>query len=182
VDSRLGLGAVLWKGCLAKLTWGPPCDATVPVNRLRPTYGARHVRTILVKQAVNPVLPSSAALVAHEAHHLLFGRSLTERIGTVGHRHNHCTPQRSFHLRCRSLDVDLFAHARRDENQLRRIIPMRPYLPPGLQHKGVPVRVPAPVNFVRRLAVADHQSAGVPCDRTIPSSWKVDAAAFRFSR
>jgi hypothetical protein len=48
----------------------------------------RNVRTILLRQAVNPVLPSSAALVAHEAHHLLFGRSLTERVGTVGHRHN----------------------------------------------------------------------------------------------
>jgi hypothetical protein len=34
----------------------------------------RNVRTILLKQAVNPVLPSSAALVAHEAHHLLVGR------------------------------------------------------------------------------------------------------------
>jgi hypothetical protein len=45
-------------------------------------------RTILLKQPVNPALPSSAALVAHEAHHLLFGRSLTERIGTVRHRHN----------------------------------------------------------------------------------------------
>jgi hypothetical protein len=33
-------------------------------------------------------LPSPAALVAHEAHHLLFDRSLTERIGTVRHRHN----------------------------------------------------------------------------------------------
>jgi hypothetical protein len=37
------------------------------------------VRAILLKQAVNPVLPSSTAFVAHEAHHLLFGRSLTER-------------------------------------------------------------------------------------------------------
>src|SRR5215469_16690308 len=48
----------------------------------------RNLRTILLKQAVNPVLPLSTALVAHEAHHLLFGRSLTERIRTVGHRHN----------------------------------------------------------------------------------------------
>ena len=33
-------------------------------------------------------VPASAALLAHKAHHLLIGRSLTERIGTVGHRHN----------------------------------------------------------------------------------------------
>ena len=48
----------------------------------------RNVRTILLKPAVNPVLPSSAALVAHEAHHLLFGRSLTERVRTVRHGHH----------------------------------------------------------------------------------------------
>jgi hypothetical protein len=57
-----------------------------PVRTLRQfVTQVRHcnVRTILLKQAVNPVLPSSAALVAHEAHHLLLGRSLTERIGTV---------------------------------------------------------------------------------------------------
>jgi len=47
-----------------------------------------NVRTISLKQAFNPVLPSSAALVAHEAHNLLFGRSLTGRVGTVRHRHN----------------------------------------------------------------------------------------------
>jgi hypothetical protein len=64
----------------------------------------------LFKQAVNPVLPSSAALVAHEAHHLLFGRSFTERIGTVGALSQPIvTPQRSFHLRCRSFDVHLVA-------------------------------------------------------------------------
>jgi hypothetical protein len=45
--------------------------------------GHRNVRTIAFKEAVNPVLPSSAAFVAHEAHHLLFGRSLSKRIGTV---------------------------------------------------------------------------------------------------
>jgi hypothetical protein len=33
----------------------------------------RNVRTIAFKEALNPVLPSSAAFVAHEAHHLLFG-------------------------------------------------------------------------------------------------------------
>jgi hypothetical protein len=38
----------------------------------------RNVRTILLKQPVNPVLPSSAALVAHEAHHLLLSRSLAQ--------------------------------------------------------------------------------------------------------
>jgi hypothetical protein len=39
----------------------------------------RNVRTIALKEAVNPVLPSSAALAADQAHHPLFGRSLTER-------------------------------------------------------------------------------------------------------
>ena len=53
-----------------------------------PQIGESDVSTILLKQPVNPVLPSPAALVAHEAHHLLFGRSFTERIGTVRHRHN----------------------------------------------------------------------------------------------
>jgi hypothetical protein len=74
---------------------GTPSDRVVPLNRLRPTYGARHVRTLWVKQAVNPVLLASAALVAREAH---FGRSLTERVGTVGHRHTNypcATPARS---------------------------------------------------------------------------------------
>jgi hypothetical protein len=51
---------------------------------------ARHgcVGTILLKQAVNPILPSSAALVVDQAHHPLFGRSFTKRVGTVGHRRN----------------------------------------------------------------------------------------------
>jgi len=53
-----------------------------------PQIGESDVSTISLKQPVNPVLPSPAALVAHEAHHLLFGRSFTERIGTVRHRHN----------------------------------------------------------------------------------------------
>jgi len=47
-----------------------------------------NVRPILLKQSVNPVLASSAALVAYEAHHRLFGRSFTQRVRTVRHRHN----------------------------------------------------------------------------------------------
>jgi hypothetical protein len=51
-----------------------------PVRTLRQfVTQVRHgnVRAIAFKEAVNPVLSSSAALVAHEAHHLLFGRSLS---------------------------------------------------------------------------------------------------------
>jgi hypothetical protein len=49
----------------------------------------------------------------------LFGRSLTERVGTVRHRHNHVALSMSSRL----------GRGRGDEHQLRRIIPMRPYLP-----------------------------------------------------
>jgi hypothetical protein len=52
---------------------------TMPTLRQFVTQ-VRHcnVRTILLKQAVSPVLPPSAALVAHKAHHLLISRGLTE--------------------------------------------------------------------------------------------------------
>jgi hypothetical protein len=90
----------------------------------------RNVRTILLEQAVNPVLPSSAAFVAHETHHLLFRRSLTERIRTVGHRHNQLSRRSAtFRLRCPSFNIGLFARGRGDDHQLRRIIRMRPSLP-----------------------------------------------------
>ena len=59
----------------------------------------RNVRAILVKRAVNSVLPSSAPLVAHEAHHLQCGGSLSKRIGTVGRRHSQLS-RRSTHYIC----------------------------------------------------------------------------------
>jgi hypothetical protein len=41
-----------------------------------------NIRAITFEESINPILPP-AALIAHEAHHLLFGCSLAERIGTV---------------------------------------------------------------------------------------------------
>jgi hypothetical protein len=38
----------------------------------------------LLKQTVDPILPSSAALVADQAHHPLFARNLSKRIGGDG--------------------------------------------------------------------------------------------------
>jgi hypothetical protein len=87
----------------------------------------RNVRTILLKQAVNPVLPASAALVAHEAHHLLFGRSLTQRVRTGQ------LSRRSARSICAvallmSASSPLVAAM---STSSRRMLPMRPYLPPG---------------------------------------------------
>jgi hypothetical protein len=70
------------------LTWIAHAPPVRTLRQFMTQVGHGYVRTILLKQAVNPILPSSAALVADQAHHPLFGRSLTERIGTVGHRHN----------------------------------------------------------------------------------------------
>jgi hypothetical protein len=44
------------------------------------------IGAIAFEESINPILPLPAAFVAHEAHHLLFGRSLSERMRTVRHR------------------------------------------------------------------------------------------------
>jgi hypothetical protein len=66
-------------------------------------------------------LPASAALVAHEAHHRLFGRSLSKRIGTVRHRHNQLS-RRSARSIC-AVALSMSASL--------PVVPMRSYLPPG---------------------------------------------------
>src|SRR5215470_16142542 len=64
------------------------CPGGVDIAPIRDAGAASQCLDLLLKQPVNPVLPASAALVAREPHDLLFGRSFTERVRIVRHRHN----------------------------------------------------------------------------------------------
>jgi hypothetical protein len=63
-----------------------PADADIgPTHAVGPAW---RCRCHTFREVGQPILPLSAALVADQAHHRQFGRSLSERVGTVGHAHN----------------------------------------------------------------------------------------------